>query len=225
MKKVVNYLAFSVCFVLLITSASMAQGKADTAKVKNDKNLKAEEVKKKIDDMLADKNENAAKKMSKSLQSKGFKAENGYFGNESVIEKDGKTLTNTVYIQDYKKGNTIGAMGIVTVSDGTNKETYTFSLEKKGNNYTDVEEYYVNDKLEVQKANSWYSCLYKTLQAKCGSSYGLSLLSKCWTAYSTASWTSFISCIKSAWCGVTSFACCTCDCSWTCKWAVGCCDR
>lgn len=223
MKKVIFYL--SICASIVLLTSTICFSQPDTSKVKSDKALNATQVKAKVDELLSAKSENAAKKMSKSLQAKGFKAESGYFGNTSEIEQDGKTLTNTIYVQDYKKGNTTGALGIVTISDGKNVETYTFSLEKTGNNLNDVTEHFVNDKLEVVKANSWYSCLYKTLQAKCGSTLGLKLLTTCWSAYINLSWTSFLNCIKQAWCGVSSLACCSCDCSWWCKWAAGCCDR
>ena len=220
MKKLIIYLSISVSIVFFMPGIGLGQ-KSDTAKVKSDKALNASQVKAKFDELKASKNENASKKMSKSLEGKGFKAENGYFGNESTIEREGATLTNTIYVQDYKKGNTSGALGIVSITDGKNEESYTFSLEKKGNNFNDVEEYFVNEKLEVVKANSWYTCLSKALQAKCGSTLGLKLLTTCWVS----SWTSFLNCIKSTMCGAMSITCCSCDCSFWCKYAAGCCDR
>ncbi len=225
MKKSIFYSIICTGIVFFMSTICFSQGKADTTKVKSDKALTATQVKAKFDELKASKNENATKKMSQSMEGKGFKAENGYFGNESTIEKEGVTLTNTIYIQDYKKGTTTGALGIISISDGKNVETYTFSLEKTGNNLNDVTEHFVNEKLEIVKANSWYSCLYKALQARCGVTAGLKLLNSCWTAYASASWSSFLNCIKGAWCGVTSLACCTCDCSWWCKYAAGCCDR
>ena len=219
MKKVIFYFSFYASIFLLMPAICLSQ--KDTAKVKSDKTLNASQVKAKFDELKASKNENASIKMSKSLEGKGFKAENGYFGNESTIEKEGTTLTNTIYVQDYKKGNTSGAMGIVTISDGKNEESYTFSLEKKGNNFNDVEEYYVNEKLEVVKANSWYTCISKSLQSKCGTTLGLKLLTSCWVS----SWTTFLNCIKNAMCGAVAISCCSCDCSFWCKYVAGCCDR
>jgi hypothetical protein len=222
MKKATIYSLVFTGILFLISSIGIGQG---DAKVKNDKTLKAAEVKAKIEAKLADKNPNAVKKIAEAFKGKGFKAENTYFGNESTLEQDGNTITQSIYVQDYKKGNTAGAIGIVTVSDGKNEDTYTFSLEKTGNKETDVLEHFVNKNNEVEKANSWYTCLYKTLQAKCGSTVGLKLLSTCWNAYASWSWSSLLNCIKGSLCGVISITCCTCDCSLWCKWAAGCCDR
>ena len=226
MKKVIFYSIICTGIVFFMSTICYSQGNPDTAKIKSDKALNASQVKAKFDELKASKNENdkaakKTKKISNSLEGKGFKAENGYFGNESTIEREGATLTNTIYVQDYKKGNTSGALGIVSITDGKNEESYTFSLEKKGNNFNDVEEYYVNEKLEVVKANSWYTCLSKTLQAKCGSTLGLKLLTTCWVS----SWTSFLNCIKQTFCGAIALSCCSCDCSWWCKTVAGCCDR
>lgn len=222
MKNTIHFTAMISFVVLSMTTVSLAQ---DTeGKVKNNKTLAASEVKSKIEAKMADRNDNAVKKISKSLQSKGYKAENGFFGNESSFELDGATVTQTILIQDYKKGNTAGAMGMITISDGKNQDAYTFSLEKTGNSATDVAEYYVDSKGEVVKANSWYTCLRSKLNALCG---GTVHFDNCWSAYS--SWTSFAKCIMGIVCGVLSgpkaFACCSCDCSWWCKWAAGCCDR
>jgi hypothetical protein len=222
MKKACIFSFFITAFIILTAAVAYAQGEP---KKKSEKNLKAEEVKAKIEAKLADKNPNAIKKISEAFKGKGFKPENSYFGNETTIENEGKTGTQTILIQDYKKGNTAGAIGVVSFSDGKNEETYTFSLEKTGNNPTDVAEYFVNQKLEVEKANSWYSCLYKTLQAKCGVTQGLQTLNSCWNAYINFSWTSLLNCIKNSWCGLVSVTCCSCDCSLWCRWAAGCCDR
>ena len=200
---------------------SFSQAKPDTGKVKNQKSLSAAEAKSKL-------NANASKKMSQSMQSKGFKAENTYFGIETSFEQDGKTVTHSVSIQDYTKGNSKAAVGVVTVSNGTNQESYTFSLEKKGDKPTDVEENFVNEKGDVERAHSWYTCLRNKLNSLCG---GTVSFDKCWSAY--YSWTSFVNCISSIGsavgctigAGPRALACCSCDCSWWCKYVVGCCDR
>jgi hypothetical protein len=224
MRKALIYSVICIMIAFFLPTISLAQEKADTGKLKNQKSLNAIQVKGKFDEKMADKGVNAVKKMSQSIQSRGFKAENTYFGTETSFEQDGKTITNTLILQDYSKGNSKAAVGSVTVSDGTNQESYTFSLEKTGKNVTDVVENYINVKGEVEKANSWYSCLRKKIASICGS---YASFDKCWSAYT--SWTSFLGCITAITCGISAgpkaIACCTCDCSWVCKWAVGCCDR
>ena len=221
MKKLIIYLSFCISIVLL--SATICISQPDTSKVKNDKTLNAAQVKSKVDSFLSAKSDNGVKKLSKTLQTKGFKAESGYFGNTSTLEKDGKTITNSVYLQDYKKAGKNGALGVITVSDGTNQDSYMFSLESESGNYNDVTEHYVNEKQEIVKSNSWNSCLYKSILANCGTTTGLKMWNYCMSFFS--SWTLFVNCIKQAWCSIKAFACCSCDCSWWCKYAAGCCDR
>ena len=222
MKKIIHSAAIICALVFLMATVSLAQ--ETETKVKSNKPLSASDVKSKIEEKMADKNENKVKKISKSLQSKGYKAENSFFGNESTFELNGATVTQTILIQDYKKGNTAGAMGTISFFDGKNQEGYTFSLEKTGNNSTDVLEHYVNENGEVVKANSWYTCLRNKFNSICSNHLAFD---NCWSAYK--SWTSFVSCILGIVCRVASgpkaFACCSCDCSWWCKWAAGCCDR
>ena len=224
MKKAIFYSFICTGIAFSLSMICLAQ-KPDTTKLKNEKALSASQVKAKFDELKSSKNDAGVGRLRTSMEGKGFKSEEGYFGTEATIEKEGTTLTNTVIIQDYKKGNKTGAVGVVTISDGKNKESYTFSLETTGNTYTDVSENFINAKGEVEKAHSWYSCLYKAMQARCGSATGLQILNSCWNAYASASWSSFLYCIKGAWCGVTSLACCSCDCSWWCKYVAGCCDR
>ena len=224
MRKLILHSLFCVGIFLFTSTFCLGQAKPDTGKLKNQKSLSAVQVKAKFDELKSSKTEVGLRRMSSSMESKGFKAEGTYFGTENSFEQDGKTVSSTLILQDYSKGNSKAAVGTVQISDGTNQESYTFSLEKTGNKPTDVEENFVNAKGDVEKAHSWYSCLRNKIASICHSYFSFD---RCWSTYT--SWTSFLSCISSIVCGISAgpkaIACCTCDCSWVCKWAVGCCDR
>jgi hypothetical protein len=172
------------------------------------------------------------------LVQKGFEAQTkdeNFFGLKETYSVKSKTTgeetqeTFTLMVQDYrsKSSKDVGAVARVSVVAGNQKQDYTFNLIAPEGNFDKATEYQVAiaqkgpGKLEVVKANSWWSCVKQKIKEKC--------VGPCITSLTTCSgtWTAYFACVA-ARCGsclVKQAACCACDCSWWCKWAVGCCDR
>ena len=127
-------------------------------------------------------------------------------------------VVQTMKVQDYVKKNSkdSAAVAEVEISSQGQKRTYTFILEAQGGDINKVKEMKVSEEGKVQAANSFWSCVYR--RCPCMANFY-----SCWNG----SWTYYFSCI---WrncglsCWTSASACCSCDCSWWCRWAVGCCD-
>lgn len=162
------------------------------------------------------------------LKKKGFQVQKGiknFWGIQETFSKDGKTVTYSVYIQDYTKPNSkdTAAIGQVRVIAGDRSEMYSFSLEAPDGDFDKAIEYRIDKKLGISKANSWWSCVKRRLLGSTATCAG-SLLT---CAPAAATWAGYLACVAAS-CGFAYAkvtACCSCDCSWWCRGAVGCCDR
>jgi hypothetical protein len=172
------------------------------------------------------------KTLSGYLVSQGYSAQRGIknFYGVSETYKDVATKKKVIYsyqFQDYTKANSkenVALCHISATSAGAT-ESYTFYLFAKDGNYEEMEEYFIDQKLNIQKANSWWSCTKKRIAKKCPG--------QCLAGFVTCvpgnagSVVGYLVCVAGncAGCLVRAGACCACDCHWYCKWATGCCDR
>lgn len=222
MKRLISML-IAGCFFL---NAAILYAQTEPLKPVKSEILKAEALSSKFERLNRADEEIIA--LSNDLRKKGFQVQKGdknFWGFQETYEKEDKTVTFSVYFQDYTKPNSkdVAATGQVRVVDGDRSEIYSFSLEAPGGAFDKAIEHRVDKKLGILKANSWWSCVRSRLlkaSVACASS-----LITC--APSAPTWAGYLACVA-AKCGITYTkvaACCACDCRWTCKWAVGCCDR
>jgi hypothetical protein len=107
-----------------------------------------------------------------------------------------------------------------TISAGINSTTYDTFLEAPGGNFNQANEFLIQDNRLVE-AESWWSALVNCLSGSCAT-ICLGALVTCGGA-----WAAYLLCVLVACggCGTKCAACATCDCTWWCRWAVGCCDQ
>jgi hypothetical protein len=182
---------------------------------------------------------------SDNLVERGFEALTGddnFFGiieTSRVMMDDGEIVqqTTTLEVQDYISSDRkdLGALVRVRLEteDGC-KEEYIFNLVAPCGDFSKPIEYQavatsirdpatgaMSTQLEMVETDSWGSCMLQELK-KCAS--------PCVNALVTcpkSSWTAYLGClaVRCGGCFVAKAACCTCNCKWWCKWAVGCCKR
>lgn len=166
------------------------------------------------------------KAASDYLQERGFNAKTGAgatLGKREILRGKNEQgqeveVVQTMKVKDYVKKNSKDSAAIaeVEISSQGEKRTYTFILEAQGGDINNVKEMKVSEEGKVQSANSFWSCVYR--RCPC-----MAAFYSCWNG----SWVDYFSCI---WrncglsCWTSASACCSCDCSWWCRWAVGCCD-
>lgn len=189
--------------------------------------LKAKVVAKKFDALL--KVDEGIKALDTHLIGKGFLAQKevkNFWGRQEIYKDKDKKLTYTVYLQDYikKDSRDVVALGHVTLRVGDRSETYSFYLLAPNGNFEEMEEYQITKKLDILRANSWWSCVKARIKKKCPT-VCLSALVTCLPTAVTV--VGYVVCVAATCgrCALGSIACCSCDCGWTCSWAVGCCDR
>ena len=122
--------------------------------------------------------------------------------------------------QSVTKGRNQGAVATCTVKGGGQEETYDFYLEAPNGQFERAAEWTVEDG-KVVEAQSWWSAWIGCLRSRCASAC-LSALWQC-----TGTWAAYFWCVvaRCGGCVLRCAACSTCDCSWWCSWAAGCCDR
>jgi len=182
---------------------------------------------------------------SDNLVERGFEALTGddnFFGiseTSRVMMDDGEIvqLITTLEVQDYISSDRkdLGALVRVRLEaeDGC-KEEYIFNLVAPCGDFSRPIEYQavatsirdpttgaMTTRLEMVETDSWGTCMQRELK-KCAS--------PCVNALVTcpkSSWTAYLGClaVRCGGCFVAKAACCTCNCKWWCKWAVGCCRR
>jgi hypothetical protein len=170
--------------------------------------------------------------LSKHLAEQGYEAQTkpeNYFGWDLAYQrKDGETAKVALLVQDYaKKGSKDpAAIGTISIAAGNRSDTYSFSVIAPEGNYEKAIEYKVDrESLKVEGANSFWSCFVNRVSSQCAG-VCVGALGTC-LATSGGSWVSYLGCLASrcGLCAARAFACCLCNCSWWCKWAVGCCRR
>jgi hypothetical protein len=130
-----------------------------------------------------------------------------------------RTVEVEVVGHSISKGDAEGAVATATIRAGGNELTYDLLLEAPGGRFQEAREFtIVNDR--VVPANSWWSAWTGCLQRSC--------ISTCLTSLVVCSgtWAAYFWCVAAACggCVLKCSACATCDCSWWCRWAAGCCD-
>lgn len=122
--------------------------------------------------------------------------------------------------QSISKGNDQGAVLTATVKAGDQEETHEILLEAPGGNFRQTREYTIEG-AKVVETNSWWSAWVGCLNRNCAST----CLNALWSC--TGTWAAYFWCVaaRCGGCVLKCAACSTCDCSWWCRWAVGCCDR
>jgi hypothetical protein len=122
--------------------------------------------------------------------------------------------------QSVTKGRNQGAVVTCTVKAGKQEVSYDFYLEAPNGQFERATEWTIEGG-KVVEARSWWSAWVGCLRSRCASAC-LSALWQC-----TGTWTAYFWCVvgKCGGCVLRCAACSTCDCSWWCRWAVGCCDR
>ena len=168
------------------------------------------------------------------LKNKGFVAqtkENNFWGVRETYKSKPKggieiEETYSLQVRDYANPNSkdAAAVGRITVTASGRSEVYSFALIAPEGNFSRAEEYKVGEiagKLQVAKANSWWSCLKQRLKDKCLSPCVTSLVS----CGGSGSWAAYLACVakECGGCFAKQAACCACNCKWWCKWATGCC--
>jgi len=169
--------------------------------------------------------------LSKHLTEQGYRARTApanHFGWDVTYRlPDGQTAKVTILIQDYTKEGSrdTAAVGTMTITARSRSNTYTFSLVAPGGDFRDAIESTVDKRsLNVLRANSLWSCFVNRVNSKCTGTC-IAALGTCLT--SGVTWAAYLGClaVKCGACAAKAFGCCLCDCSWWCRWAVGCCHR
>jgi hypothetical protein len=166
--------------------------------------------------------------LSAHLQQKGFKPQTGakhFFGFEHIDQHpDGRTAKLSVLVQDYSRPGSkeLGAVAMITISSGGQADTYAFNVVSTGDDFKQVEEHLVDKNLNVVLAHSFWTCFVNSFTSRCSSNCASALVT-----CPTGSWAAYLGClaVRCGLCAVRAFGCCLCDCSWWCRWAVGCCHR
>ena len=122
--------------------------------------------------------------------------------------------------QSFSNGNDQAAVLTTTIKAGDQEETYEAFLEAPGGDFRRAREYTMEG-AKVVETQSWWTAWVGCLRGRCASTC-LSALVRC-----SGTWTAYFWCVvaRCGGCVLRCAACATCDCSWWCRWAAGCCDR
>jgi hypothetical protein len=169
------------------------------------------------------------------LDNRGFKAsgtaKKDLYGQRTRYkdpDKPNVKHTHTIVLQNYQQegSSDAGALASVTITTTgggpPQTTTYDFALIAEDGNPDMTTELTATEEGTVVEANSWYSCLRTRITQKCGGAC-ITALGTCWAT----TWAGYLEClaISCGGCLVACTGCCSCDCSWWCRWGVGCCDR
>jgi hypothetical protein len=169
------------------------------------------------------------KSLEKHLGDLGFRpvrAPGNFWGIKQTFEVKHEQYVEsgiqTLCLHDYSKPGSkdAAAIGQLTLTVGERSETYTFALEAPGGKFDEATEYKVDSKLNVLKAHSWWRCFRGKLLG-CGGACAGALVT------CSGTWSAYLGCVALACggCFAKASLCCGCNCSWWCRWAVGCCHR
>jgi|SRR5215207_267195 len=138
----------------------------------------------------------------------------------AAAEKDAvRTVEFELLGQSASKSGGEAAVATCVVKSGRNELVYDFLLEAPDGDFRRAREYTLLDG-ELVEAHSWWSAWVGCLQRSCVST----CLTSLWACGGT--WAAYFWCVAAACggCVLRCSACATCDCSWWCRWAAGCCD-
>jgi hypothetical protein len=112
------------------------------------------------------------------------------------------------------------AIALVTITaDNGDTQQYEMLLEAPGGDFAKARESMV-ERDQVVAANSWWTAARSCVLSRC-TSVCIGALVTC-----TGTWAAYLLCLATR-CGVCwarCAGCASCDCSWWCRWATGCCD-
>jgi hypothetical protein len=122
--------------------------------------------------------------------------------------------------QSVSKADAEGAVATVTIRAGGNYTQQHIFIEAERGNFVQAVESTVENG-QVVYTNSWWSAWIGCLYRDCASTCLISL----WSCSGT--WAAYFWCVaaRCGGCVVKCAACATCDCSWWCRWAAGCCSQ
>lgn len=171
------------------------------------------------------------KALAEELSSKGFVAQRepkNFYGFR-VKYKDESLNSKVIYrfqFQDYKNPNSkdIAALCYFSVNAGKEADSYAFFLLAPNGDFEQMQEFYIDKRLNILEANSWWNCTKRRVSNRCPND--------CLTAFvncipsGTSGIVSYLACVvgKCVQCLIRAGACCACDCHWYCRF-VGCCER
>jgi hypothetical protein len=125
-------------------------------------------------------------------------------------------------LQNFKKAGSRdqAAVGVAVIRSGPNVEEYNILLEAPEGNLNAYSEFTVENG-NIVETESWWSALVSCFTGTCGPICATAL------ATCTGSWIEYIGCVlwRCGGCGVKCAGCATCNCSWWCSWATGCCRQ
>jgi hypothetical protein len=122
--------------------------------------------------------------------------------------------------QSVSKADAEGAVATITIRGGGNYTEHSILLEAERGNFLQARESTIEND-QVVESHSWWSawtgCLYRDCASTC--------LNSLWACSGT--WAAYFWCVAAACggCVLKCSACATCDCSWWCRWAAGCCSQ
>jgi hypothetical protein len=137
--------------------------------------------------------------------------------------RDVRELEFELRVQALTKNQSRDQAALVTtsLSAGGNSATYDAYLEApEGDFLRSIER--VVEGGRVVETSSWWTAFVRCLHSKC--------VNICINALVTCphgTWAAYLGCVlaRCGGCGARCAGCSSCDCSWWCKWGVGCCDR
>ena len=125
-------------------------------------------------------------------------------------------------LRALEKSNSQDQASIATVriTAGQTTQEYAMLLEAPGGNFAQAREYKVEND-QVVAANSWWTATRSCVVGSC-TSVCVGALVTC-----SGTWAAYLLCLAVACggCWVKCTACATCNCSWWCRWAAGCCRQ
>jgi hypothetical protein len=204
---------------------------ADEAEIEESEPLDPEEVSKEVGKL---KERKKGKALHADLDKRGFKPgkdkNKDFYGQRTKIkhpDKPNTRITQTFIVQNYhKQGSSdavaIGSLTVSSKGPGEDESTtYDFALIAADGDFENVTELTVDEMDKVVVANSMYSCVRNYLIKRCTSVCATAAIT------CTGTWVAYLACVGVACggCVTVGVTCCGCDCSWWCRWGVGCCDR
>ncbi|MFI8435107.1 hypothetical protein ACIGJO_15335 [Streptomyces sp. NPDC079020] len=134
-------------------------------------------------------------------------------------------VTHSLYARTFKgeNGQDLAACAAVLEVPGTSlRKVDVFALEAQDGDLLNATELVATSDNVLEERDGWWDALTGCLGRDCGG--------VCLSAALTCpkvNWAAFLICLagRCGVCVVKCAACATCDCTWWCKWAAGCCDN
>ncbi|MFF9158403.1 hypothetical protein ACF1AB_39965 [Streptomyces sp. NPDC014846] len=134
-------------------------------------------------------------------------------------------VNNSFFARTFtgENGEQMAACATVIEVPGTSyKQVDAFVLEAHNGDLLDAKELVPTSSSVLEERDGWWDALTGCLGRDCGG-VCLSAAMSC----PKVNWAAFLICLagRCGVCVVKCAACATCNCSWWCKWAAGCCDN